>query len=62
MFRLNQRWGQAALVLVILGIVMIVLGISAQLAPPAITGLGFLAVAWGFSGPSAEARGPRPDA
>lgn len=35
--------------LVILGIAMLVIGVMAKLVPPALTGVGFLLLAWGQS-------------
>jgi len=34
----------------ILGIAMIVIGALAGMAPPILTGVGFLLLAWGYSG------------
>lgn len=36
--------------MLVLGIAMLVIGGYAEMAPPAITGVGFVLLAWGFSG------------
>ena len=36
--------------LLVLGVAMLVIGGAMMMAPPAITGVGFVLLAWGFSG------------
>ena len=36
----------AALILAVLGVVILLIGLASRLAPPIITGVGFLVLAW----------------
>ncbi|MFO7724177.1 MAG: hypothetical protein R6V45_01395 [Oceanipulchritudo sp.] len=42
----DQKHKTAAVILAVLGLAIGIIGISAMLAPPVITGIGFLVLAW----------------
>jgi len=48
---MNENKKRAVVIgLSVLGIAMIAIGAVAMMLPPALTGLGFLLLAWGFTG------------
>ncbi|WP_338760961.1 hypothetical protein WAF17_14525 [Bernardetia sp. ABR2-2B] len=44
----NQKINLISIILIIVAIAMVVIGIISKILPPPLTGIGFLAIAWGF--------------
>lgn len=44
----NQRINLLSILLALSGVVMVILGIQAGIAPPTVTGIGFFIIVWGI--------------